>query len=171
MDLEDLIIKSGAVMFGDFTLASGRRSNYYISIKKAVTNPFILKKIAEAMAKYIGNEKISGIELGSVPIAVALALETMRPYVIVRKESKEHGTKDLVEGDIQKNEEIVLVEDVITTGGSVIRAAKILRDYGAIVKKVIVVVDREEGAKENLAKENLELIPLIKVSYLLSKYK
>ncbi|MEM4589489.1 MAG: phosphoribosyltransferase family protein, partial [Thermoplasmata archaeon] len=86
------------------------------------------------------------------------------------KESKDHGTKDLVEGEIKKGDEIIIVEDVITTGGSIIRAAKILRDYGAIVNKVLVVVDREEGGRENLSKENLELISLIKVSSLLSKY-
>ncbi len=170
MELEELIIKSGAVMFGDFTLTSGKKSNYYISIKKAITDPSILKKIAESMSKFIKNEKISGIELGSVPIAVALSLETMRPFVIVRKESKDHGTKDLVEGEIKKGEEIIIVEDVITTGGSVIRAARILRDQGAVVKRVLVVVDREEGGAENLKKENLELVPLIKVSSLLSKY-
>lgn len=171
MELEDLIIKSGAVMFGDFTLASGKKSNYYISIKKAITNPVILKKIAESMAVYVKNEKISGIELGSVPIAVALALETNRPFVIVRKESKDHGTKDLVEGDVVKGEEIIVVEDVITTGGSVLRAVRILRDYGAVVKRVLVVVDREEGGRENLSKEGIELISLINVSSLLSRYR
>ncbi|MEM3198517.1 MAG: orotate phosphoribosyltransferase [Thermoplasmata archaeon] len=170
MDLEEMIIKSGAVLFGDFTLTSGKKSNYYISIKKAITDPIILKKIAESMSKFVKNEKISGIELGSVPIAVALSLETLRPYVIIRKESKDHGTKDLVEGEIKKGDEIIIVEDVITTGGSIIRAAKILRDYGAIVNRVLVVVDREEGGRENLSKENLELISLIKVSSLLSKY-
>lgn len=165
-----MIIKSGAVMFGDFTLASGKKSNYYISIKKAVTNPYILRKIAELMSSYVKDEKISGIELGSVPIAVALSLQTMRPYVIVRKESKEHGLRDLIEGEIEKGEKVIVVEDVITTGGSVLRAVKILREHGAEVNRVLVVVDREEGGGENLKNEGLELVPLIRVSSLLSRY-
>ncbi len=171
MDIEDLLINSGAVLFGDFTLTSGKKSNYYINIKKATTNPLILKKIAAEMAGNVKNEKIAGIELGSVPLAVALSLETGRPYVIVRKESKSHGTKEMIEGDLIKGEEVLVVEDVVTTGGSVIRAVNILRENGAMVKKVIAVVDREEGGRENIEKEGVKFIPLLKVSSLLSKFK
>ncbi len=169
MEIEDMLIKSGAVMFGDFILTSGKRSNYYINIKKATTDPDILKKIALGFSQYVGNEKIAGIELGSVPLAVALSLETGNKYIIIRKESKTHGTQNLIEGDLEKGEEIIIVEDVMTTGQSIIRAAKIIRDLGGIVKKVLVVVDREEGGLENLKNENLEAISLVKVSSLLKK--
>jgi len=171
MELEDLLIKSGAVMFGDFILTSGKRSNYYINIKKATTDPEILRKIASGFSKFVKNEKIAGIELGSVPLAVALSLETGNKYIIIRKESKTHGTQSLIEGDLEKGEEVIIVEDVMTTGQSIIRAAKIVREMGGIVKKVLVVVDREEGGMENLRNENLEAISLVKVSNLLKKVK
>lgn len=171
MNIEDLLLESGAVLFGDFTLTSGKKSNYYINIKKATTNPLILREIARAMAKNVKNEKIAGIELGSVPLAVALSLETGRPFVIVRKESKTHGTKGMIEGDLTSGEEVIVVEDVVTTGGSVVRTVNILRENGAIVKKVLAVVDREEGGRENIEGEGIEFIPLLKVTSLLSKIK
>ncbi|MGC8651489.1 MAG: orotate phosphoribosyltransferase [Minisyncoccia bacterium] len=171
MTIEDLLVKSGAVMFGEFTLTSGKKSNYYINIKKATTNPYILVEITKAMAKFVLNEKIAGIELGSVPLAVALSIETGRPFVIVRKESKTHGTKEMVEGDLSSGDEVLVVEDVVTTGGSVVRAINILKENGADVKKVLAVVDREEGGRENIEKEGISFIPLLKVSSLLSKFK
>lgn len=171
MTIEEMLIKSGAVLFGDFTLTSGKKSNYYINIKKATTNPEILREIAKAMAQFVKNEKIAGIELGSVPLAVALSLETNRPYVIVRKESKTHGTKEMIEGELTPSEDVVVVEDVVTTGGSVLRAVNILRENNVNVKKIIAVVDREEGGRENIEKENLQFIPLIKVSDLLKKMR
>lgn len=171
MNIEDLLLESGAVLFGDFTLTSGKKSNYYINIKKATTNPVILREIARAMSKNVKNEKIAGIELGSVPLAVALSLETGRPFVIVRKESKTHGTKEMIEGDLTGGEEVIVVEDVVTTGGSVVRAVNILRENGAVVKKVLAVVDREEGGRENIEREGIEFVPLLKVTSLLSKIK
>ncbi len=171
MSIEELLISSGAVMFGEFTLTSGKKSNYYINIKKATTNPAILIEITKAMAKYVLNEKIAGIELGSVPLAVALSIQTGKPFVIVRKENKTHGTKEMIEGDLLKGEDVLVVEDVVTTGGSVVRAINVLKENGANVKKVLAVVDREEGGKENIEKEGIEFIPLLKVSSLLSKIK
>ncbi|MDP8011699.1 MAG: orotate phosphoribosyltransferase [Thermoplasmata archaeon] len=171
MSIEELLISSGAVMFGEFTLTSGKKSNYYINIKKATTNPAILIEITKAMAKYVSNEKIAGIELGSVPLAVALSIQTGKPFVIVRKESKTHGTKEMIEGDLLKGEDVLVVEDVVTTGGSVVRAINVLKENGANVKKVLAVVDREEGGKENIEKDGIEFIPLLKVSSLLSKIK
>jgi len=171
VEIEDLLIKSGAILFGEFTLASGKTSNYYINIKKATTKPEVLREIAKALSENVKDEKICGIELGSVPLAVAISLETGRPFVIVRKESKTHGTKDIIVGDLVKGEEVVVVEDVVSSGGSVITAVNILREKGAVVKKVIAVVDREEGGKEIIEKEGIEFLPLIKASSLLSRFR
>ncbi|MGC8992128.1 MAG: orotate phosphoribosyltransferase [Thermoplasmata archaeon] len=169
MDLANMIIESGAIMFGDFTLTSGKKSNYYINIKKAITKPEILKEIAIEMSKKIKDEYIVGIELGSVPIAVAVSLEIMREYVIVRKEQKSHGTGSLIEGEIKKNSKYVVIEDVITTGSSVLRAVNAIRGEGGIVERVICVVDREEGGEENLKNYNVKLDPLLKVSEILKR--
>jgi len=163
-----LLKESGCIKFGDFLLSSGRRSNYYVDIKKAVTNPEILKTIAEMIGCYTqGFEgKIGGIELGSVPIATAVSLETGRELVIIRKKPKDYGTGKMVEGELKEGERVILVEDVTTTGSSVIRAVEVIRSLGGVVDKVFVVVDRGEGARENLEKIGVELVPLVTVDKL-----
>jgi len=135
--LIDLLKKCGAIQFGRFVLTSGAVSNYYIDIKKASTNPKILKKIAEMMAEYVaGYDLIAGMELGAVPLAVALSLETNIPYVIVRKEKREHGTGKQIEGGDVKNKKVLVVEDVTTSGGSVVKAIKTLREEKALVMRL-----------------------------------
>ena len=166
-DLKRLLVSCNAVLFGDFTLTSGKKSNYYINIKKATTDSVILSTIAKELAKFVDSDKIAGIELGSVPIAVAVALETKKKFLIVRKEPKGHGTNALIEGDFEKGERIIVIEDVTTTGNSALRAAKILRDAGAVVDTILTVVDREEGGVQNLEPEQLELKPLIRAKDLL----
>jgi len=165
--LREMLKECGAIKFGEFTLASGKKSKYYVDIKKASTNPTILKEIAKQMSKHVTEEKIAGMELGAVPIAVALSIETNLPYVIVRKEKKEHGTGKQIEGELKENEKVVVVEDVATTGASTLRAVNVLRENKGIVEKAIVVVDREEGASELLKENNVELIPLVRVSELM----
>jgi len=160
----------GAIQFGHFVLTSGAKSDYYIDIKKASTNPVVLKKIAEAMAEYAkGYDIIAGMELGAVPLIVALSLETKIPYVIIRKEKREHGTGKQIEGGEVKNKKVLLIEDVTTSGGSVIKSINILRENKAILKEVITVVDREAGAKEKIKDADVNFIPLLSVSDILKK--
>ncbi len=156
---------------GKFVLTSGKVSDYYIDLKKAYTDPRVLKLISRKIIKIMKKEniavdKIAGIELGSVPIAVAVSLDLDKPFLIVRKEKKEHGTARKIEGEVKAGDKVVLVEDVTTTGSTVVEAAKSLRDSGAVVEAVIVVVDREEGAEENLKKANIKLIPIFRASEL-----
>ncbi|MBN1677982.1 MAG: orotate phosphoribosyltransferase, partial [Candidatus Thermoplasmatota archaeon] len=129
----------------------------------ASTNPEILREIGKAMAPHIGDAKIAGMALGAVPLTVAVALETNMPFVMVRNEPKDHGTKELVEGDVNPGEKFVIVEDVATTGGSTLRVVSALRQKGANVSKAVVVVDREEGATEMLKEHGIELVSLFKV--------
>jgi len=161
----------GAVRYGNFTLTSGKKTKYYIDIKKASTDPKTLKLIARQAAIKIGDMDVStvaGIELGSVPLATAVSMETELPLLIVRKATKGYGTKSRFVGDIKPKDKIVMLEDVTTTGGSVRDAVKIVREAGASVKHIISVVDREEGAKENMREAGAELFPLLSVSDLLS---
>jgi len=168
--LIELLKECGAIQFGRFVLTSGAVSDYYIDIKKASTNPKVLKKITEMMAEYVeGYDVIAGMELGAVPLAVSLSLETNIPYVIVRKEKREHGTGKKIEGGDVKNKKVLVVEDVTTSGGSVIKAVKTLRENQALVDKVLVVVDRESGAEEKLLNIDIRLIPLISVRGILKK--
>jgi len=166
--LVQLLKKSGAVKFGKFVLSSGISSNYYIDIKQASTNPTILKEIAKEMSKFAENyDLVAGLELGAVPLIVALSLETGIPFVIVRKEEKMHGTRKMIEGESVENKKVLVVEDVTTTGTSVLKAINVLRKNGAILDKVVSVVDRESGAREKIEREGLKLISLISVKDLL----
>jgi len=169
-DLIHSLKESGCIKFGDFILSSGRRSDYYVDIKKAITNPRILKTIGEIVKYFIGDleGKIGGIELGSVPIATAVSLETDRELIIIRKKPKGYGTGSTIEGELKEGDRVILVEDVTTTGGSVIKAVEVIRSMGGIVDRVYVVVDRGEGARENLEKIGVKLIPLVTVEDLRS---
>ena len=158
--LKQLLKDMKVVQTGEFILASGKKSNYFVNIKRASTNPQVLREIGKAMAPYVGEAKIAGMALGAVPLAVAVALETNRPFVMVRKEPKDHGTKDLIEGEVLPGEKFIIVEDVATTGGSTMRVVSALREKGANVAKAVVVVDREEGAREMLMEHGIELISL-----------
>jgi len=167
-ELIQLLKECGAIQFGRFVLTSGAVSDYYIDIKKASTNPDILKKIAEAMTEYTeGYDVLAGMELGAVPLVVALSLETNIPYVIIRKEKREHGTSKQIEGISVKNKKVLVIEDVTTSGGSVVNTIKILRDNQALVDEVLVVVDRESGAEEKLRQLDISFIPLLSVSEIL----
>jgi len=159
-----------AIKFGKFVLTSGAVSDYYIDIKKAITNPKILKSIVESMKEYAeGYDIIAGMELGAVPLVVALSLETNIPYIIIRKDKREHGTSKQIEGGDAKGKRILLVEDVTTSGGSTLKSIKIIRENQGIVDEVIVVVDRESGAEEKLKNADVSFIPLLSVSDILKK--
>jgi len=161
--LRDLLKEVKVVQTGEFILASGKKSNYFVNIKRASTNPKVLKEIGKAIAPHVGEAKIAGMALGAVPLAVAVALETERPFVMVRREAKDHGTKELIEGDVAPGEKFIIVEDVATTGGSTLKVVAALRAKGANVSKAVVVVDREEGAEAMLQEHGVELISLFKV--------
>ena len=139
---------------GEFTLASGKKSSYYVNMKKAITEPLILSTIAELISERIDE----------VPIATAVSLESRKPLLMIRKEKKGYGTSKLIEGELNEGDNVILVEDVTTTGGSLLKAINAIRDNGGIVQKAFVVVDREEGAMETFANEGIELEPLISVS-------
>jgi len=150
--LVDAFVRTGALRFGDVTLASGRTSPYYVDAKRALTEPEVLRAIAKAMAPFAaGADRIAGVELGAVPIAAAVALETGKPYLMVRKQPKEHGTKAGYEGALERGDRVLFVEDVVTTAGTLVAAIERMRDAGAIVEDAVVIVDRQEGGREALA--------------------
>ncbi len=155
------------MQFGEFRLTSGRRSKFYVNLKLAATQPSILNQITTDMALLVpdGAEVIAGMELGAVPLAVALSLKTGLPYVMIRKGERLHGTGNRIEGELMGN--VIVVEDVATTGGSLVDAISVIRREGGIVEKAIVVVDREEGADEALRAVDVELLPLVRIGSLM----
>ncbi len=167
--LKNMLEDCGAIKYGEFTLTSGKKSSYYVDIKLASTDPAVLKEIATEMAPLVEGEKIAGMELGAVPLAAALSLETDLPFLMVRKKSKGHGTGGRIEGKLEEGETVTVVEDVTTTGGSSVETVEVLREAGAKVNKVLVVVDRKEGAEEKLKELDVELVPLITADELVDK--
>lgn len=164
--VKEALVRCGALMYGEFTLASGKKSPYYIDIKKASTDPDVLEMIADEMAGEIQTrglafDRIAGVVLGSIPLAVALSLRTKVPYVMVRREKKDHGTQKMIEGSLGEGDVVLMVEDVITSAGSVIEAIDIVRSAGGRVDDVICVVNRQEGGEEKLKHRDVQLSSLI----------
>lgn len=157
-----------AVQYGEFELSHGGTSDYYVDKYLFETNPRCLELIAEAFAAKIDEPKLAGVALGAVPLVAVTAVETGRPYVIARKQAKEYGTGNRIEGRLEEGAEVVVLEDIATTGTSAIEASQALREAGAVVNRVLVVVDREEGASEQLAEHDLELESLVTASELLA---
>ncbi|MGA2933866.1 MAG: orotate phosphoribosyltransferase [Methanomicrobiales archaeon] len=166
--LASLLAVHGAVRRGDFLLASGIRSNVYVDIKSALTDPGVLSAIALEIAGRCSFETVAGVAVGGIPIAVAVSLAAGKPYAIVRREEKGHGTGGRIIGEVA-GLPTLLVEDVTTSGGSVLSAVRILREAGAKVETVITIVDREEGAAGSLAAEGVNLIALVTLKELLGE--
>ena len=157
-----------AIEFGEFELSHGGTSDYYVDKYRFETDPTALREIAGAFADRVGDSKLAGVALGAVPLVAATSMETGNPYVIVRKAKKDYGTANLIEGRLAAGEQVVVLEDVATTGKSALDAVNALRDAGATVERVVVVVDREEGARELLAENDVELEALLTASELLA---
>jgi len=156
-----------AVRFGEFELSHGGTSEYYVDKYLFETDPHCLRLIAEAFADRLDGKKLAGVALGAVPLVAVTSVETDTPYVIARKQAKEYGTGNRIEGRLSEGEEVVVLEDIATTGTSALDAVEALRDAGAVVDRVLVVVDRQEGARERLAEADVELDALVTAEDLL----
>lgn len=159
-------INKFAVRRGNFTLSSGETSTYYIDLKDAYTRPEVMREITEVMTERIRGleiDRIGGMELGAVPIAVALSLTSGIPFFIVRKEKKGYGAGKRIEGRLEQKDKVILVEDVATTGGSIASASRAINEAGGTCLRALAVVDRLGGAKENLKKINIELESLLTI--------
>ena len=166
--LIDALRETEAVRFGEFELSHGGTSDYYVDKYVFETSPDCLELVARAFAERVGDAKLAGVALGAVPLVAVTSVETGNPYVIARKEAKEYGTGNRIEGELDEGEEVVVIEDIATTGQSAVDAVEALRGAGAVVERVLVVVDREEGASENLAEHGIELESLVTASELLA---
>lgn len=141
-------VKEAAFLEGDFVLSSGQRSKFYVDKYLFSTEPVLLRDLAREMAGRLpdGAVRLAGVELGAVPLVTAVSLETGLPYVIVRKAPKTHGGSAgrRVEGILESGESVALIEDVVTTGGQVLAAARGLAGVGVRVTKIVAVLDRRE---------------------------
>ncbi len=154
MNREELIdrIKQTAYIEGEFVLRSGKKSNYYFDKYLFETCHDILSALGEEFGKYIYDHTtlIAGAELGGIALAASAALEWKKNWIIVRNSKKDYGTGRMIEGTIHKNDVVLLVEDIATTGGQILEAAKLITDTGARVDRIVCVIDRKQGAEENI---------------------
>ncbi len=147
---------------GEFLLRSGQKSNEYFDKYLFEARPEMLKQIAKHIIKRLpdGFDCFGGLEMGGIPIATMVAHYSNKPCLFIRKNAKEYGTCKYAEGGEIKNKRILIIEDVVTSGGAVLDAVGKLRNDRAIVEKVICVIDRQSGGKEKLKEYGLELISL-----------
>lgn len=141
-----------SLLRGEFVLRSGRKSNYYLDKYRFETQPDVLVELGKMFAAKVSAkvDRIAGAELGAVPLAAATSMACGKPCVFVRNQKKDYGTSKQVEGVLNAGETVLIVEDVLTTGGQVLEAAKTLKDAGAKIDRIVAVIDRLEGARENI---------------------
>jgi orotate phosphoribosyltransferase len=151
---------------GDFVLRSGKRSNRYFDKFLFETDPALLRKLGTHLAALVPKEtqRLAAPELGAVLLGGAVSMETGLPLVLVRKEPKGYGTSKQIEGRLSHGEKVTVIEDVVTTGGDSLRSAQVLRDAGADVIHLVVVLDRGEGGEESIRTAGIPYSPLFRVS-------
>ena len=141
-----------ALLRGEFTLRSGRKSNYYLDKYLFETQPDILRAVGALFVERLppGVQRIAGPELGAIALAAAVSMASDKPFVIVRNQKKGYGSGKLIEGTLNPGDTVVVIEDVLTTGGQVLEAVKSLEGAGAKVLAILGVLDRQEGARQNI---------------------
>lgn len=166
------IICEHSIKHGEFVLSSGRTSTYLFQLRQTTLLPEGAALIGEIIVEYMrrtGIACIGGLELGAVPIVSAVAaMSHFRNWPIgaffVRKAAKEHGARERIDGHLRAGAEVLMIDDVATTGGSILKAIEGMEGHGSYVRRALVVVDREEGAAENLAAQNIQLAAIFKRS-------
>lgn len=155
-----------SLLKGEFVLRSGATSDRYFDKYLFESDPELLAEIGQALARLVpeDTDMLAGLELGGVPLAVMLGQLTGLPVVFVRKQAKEYGTRRLAEGGDVGGKRLLIVEDVVTSGGQVVISTRDLRERGAIVDSAVCVIDRESGGPEALAKEGVALAALFTMS-------
>ncbi|MFP4527899.1 MAG: orotate phosphoribosyltransferase [Candidatus Kapaibacterium sp.] len=159
-------IYEASYLTGEFVLRSGETSDHYFDKYQFEGTPLLLDEISIHMLQLFPFRfhLLGGLEMGGIPLSTALSLKTGLSMVCIRRKAKEYGTRNIFEGPSVDNKIIVAVEDVVTTGGAIIKAAEAAREFGADINHALCVIDREEGAEDNLAKHGIELRPLFRMS-------
>ncbi len=166
------LIREQALQFGDFTLASGKQASYYLDCRKVTLDSRGARLIGAGMLELLDDnmpDLVGGMAIGADPITAAILTlagvkEIPLKGIIVRKESKSHGTGKFVEGPFEEGQRLVIVEDVVTTGGSSLKAIERCEAVGLKVERVLAIVDRLEGGKEAFAERGYELTTLLTVA-------
>jgi uridine monophosphate synthetase len=172
--LADGLLAAGCIKFGNFALKSGLQSPIYIDLRQIITYPRLLEQTGAAylpLLKELKFDRIAGLPYAAIPIATALSLQGNYPMIYPRKEVKTYGTKAEIEGEYHAGETVVVIDDLATTGGSKFEAIEKLTGVGLLVKDVVVLVDRQSGAKESLAQAGYSMHAVLTISQLLDYWE
>jgi orotate phosphoribosyltransferase len=156
--------QNGALKFGDFTLSSGKSSSYYVDLRLVSSFPHHFRKMIKNLQDLISEEigfdnfdSLASVPTGGLVIASALAMETVKPLIYVRTKPKEHGTTKSIEGKIHQGMKVLMIDDVATTGGSMLNSIKLLKEAGTVVIDAYVILNRLEGAEKILDSEGVKM--------------
>ena len=172
--LAEELLSAGCIKFGEFTLKSGLKSPIYIDLRQIITYPKLLAEIAQAYLPLLSNlqfSRIAGLPYAAIPIATAISLAGNYPMIYPRKEVKTYGTKAEIEGEYHAGETVVVIDDLATTGGSKFEAIEKLTGAGLVVKDVVVLVDRQSGAKESLAEAGYTMHAVLTIREMLDYWE
>ena len=172
--LADELFSAGCIKFGNFTLKSGLQSPIYIDLRRIITYPKLLEKIGAAylpLLKDLKFDRIAGLPYAAIPIATAISLAGNYPMIYPHKEVKNYGTKAEIEGEYHAGETVIVIDDLATTGGSKFEAIEKLTGVGLVVKDVVVLVDRQSGAKESLAQAGFAMHAVLTITQLLDYWE
>jgi len=159
------VFDAGCIRFGDFELKSGARSPIYLDLRTLAGHPKLLRRVAAQYLPLLGAPiRIAGVPLAGLPIATAVSLVSAIPLVYPRPEQKDHGTGSTIEGPFEAGDRVVVIDDVATSGSSVLGAVDRLRGAGLVVERAVVLIDREGGAGQALAKQGVRLHSVMKLS-------
>jgi uridine monophosphate synthetase len=172
--LADGLLEAGCIKFGSFTLKSGLQSPIYIDLRQIISYPKLLEQISAAylpLLKGLKFDRIAGLPYAAIPIATAVSLRGNYPMIYPRKEVKTYGTKAEIEGEYHAGETVAVIDDLATTGGSKFEAIEKLTSRGLVVKDVVVLVDRQSGAKEALEQAGFHLHAVLTITQLLDYWE
>ena len=172
--LADGLLSAGCIKFGKFTLKSGLKSPIYIDLRQIITYPKLLEQIGAAYLPILQRltfDRLAGLPYAAIPIATAISLAGNYPMIYPRKEVKTYGTKAEIEGEYHAGETVVVIDDLATTGGSKFEAIEKLTGAGLVVKDVVVLVDRQSGAKESLALAGYSMHAVLTINEMLDYWE